>query len=381
MNLIKKIWERLPLPNNLALSFTWWVLVVLILLAVPTIPAILASPSVPSIPMTLSQPVFAQGLFAQKVFAQKVFAQETGKTKQGLSLSVSPPVVYLHVKPGGTLDHTLEVINNGNRTLIVTTNITDFRPDGKTGQPIIGSGSVFDKLINPNLDFDQPFELKPGENRSVNLQLKISQTAKQKEYPLTILFSAVASSSDFNNSENSSSVTGSPLAGVVGSNLILFVSPHEKNQGKLEIAQIKLPRLIDSFQPIIFEVLAQNTGANATPIFGSATVNNLFNQPISEYIFYPDYVLANSTRQVRGLEPKAELLDEQGKLIAEKVDKISTQLSHDAPLLIGPYKITIDLAGQTQSRLVIAFPFSILLVSLVGGLIYWGYNQLRKHFS
>ena len=168
-------------------------------------------------------------LLLSAAFPLSTLAQESAN-QNPLSLSVSPPVSYVHVKPGGVLDHTVELRNTGNSPLQVRMNITNFVPDGETGRPILGDGSVFDKLINPNLEFGKPFTIKPGENRTVNLKLQISKQAKQQEYPLSILFTATAL-------EKQSGQT--QFSGIVGSNLILFVSAHKQNLGQISLEEIR----------------------------------------------------------------------------------------------------------------------------------------------
>lgn len=298
--------------------------------------------------------------------------QKTAQEQNPLSLAVSPPVSYVSVKPGEMLDHTVELRNAGSTTLKITMNITDFKPNGKTGQPILGSGSVFDKLINPDLKFGQPFTIKPGENRTANLKLQISEEAKQQEYPLTILFTAAAIGSHAGQTQ---------FAGVVGSNLVLFVSEHKQNLGQIILEEIQAAKIVDSFSGISFSVLAKNTGQNATPIFGKASLKNFLNQTINEYIFYPDYVLANYTRLVRGTELEPDLIDSQGKLIPDKVNTLSTQFRHRPPFLIGPYWLKVDLAQESQTKLIIALPFSLLILTAAGFGILFGFKQLKKHLN
>jgi hypothetical protein len=290
-----------------------------------------------------------------------------------LSLQVSPPVAYLHVKPQETLRHTVMLKNTGTQALQITTHMTDFKADGKTGQPVLQRGQVFNKEINPELSFGEPFILQPDENRSINLELNVSQLAAEKEYPLAILFNAKTITD-----EGSKSNSTTQVAGTVASNLILFISESDENQGEIIPHQLKIPKLIDSFSGIKFQITAKNVGKNATPIVGRAMISNIFNQKIAEYIFYPDYVLADSTRLVRATALSPDILNSEGKLDPEKVKNLSTSLVYRPPLMFGLYNVEVQLGQQQRTVQVIAMPFSLVVVAGVGILIYVSYKKLLK---
>ncbi len=294
-----------------------------------------------------------------------------------LSLSVSPPVTYLHVKPSGTLRHTVMITNTGSKTVRVTTNVTDFTSDGSSGQPILQPGRIFNKQVNPDLDFGEEFTLSPQENRSVNLALDVSQLAAQQEYHLAILFNAqnIESAAIGNDQQQ---VGKTQVAGTIASNLIVYISEDDVNQGQLVIKKLNTPSLIDSFGGVKFDILAANNGGNATPINGRATITNIFGQTINEYIFYPDYVLADSSRMVRGTRLNQNLLNEEGKLDPAKVKSLTTQFHYRPPFMFGLYNLTINLGTQTRNRYVVALPFSLIVLAGVGVLIYLGYQQLEK---
>jgi len=297
-----------------------------------------------------------------------------------LSLSVHPPVAYVAVKPSEKLKHTLIVKNHGTHPLEISVNITDFKADGVSGQPILQPGKLFNKNANPTLDFGEPFILQPGRNHSVNMQIDVNEISPEKEYPLAIMINArsTADASSLNSETDSSY---SQVAGTVVSNLIVYIGEKEENQGIVKIAQLNLPKLTDSFAGIKFDILAENAGKNATLIQGQATINNIFQQSIIEYIFYPDFVLANSTRMVRGVIKKPELLDSEGLINPEKVDTLITQFHYKPPFMIGLYKLHIQLGEQQLEKQVIALPFSLLMLVVLGWLMHLGWKQLVKRLK
>ncbi len=290
---------------------------------------------------------------------------------KALSLAVSPPTAYLHLEPDESLIHTISLKNTGDQTLSVTMQLTDFEPDGISGRPILGTGTVFDKAINPNLSFGEPFLIKPNENRSISLKLDTAKLAVEKEYPLSVLFNAVSVNDPSNK-------TSAKVAGSIASNLILFISPNEKDQGDLIIENIDAPVIVDSFFPIQISLLAKNIGLNATPIRGQLKIKNIFNQNIDEYIFYPDRVLANSTRQVRGVPFSNAVLNKEQKLDPSKVKSLQTKFSYKSLFLLGPYEIEVSLAEHQRKITVIALPISLLALIVIGVLMYVSYTTLRK---
>ncbi len=307
-----------------------------------------------------------------KISAQESEVATQPKQTQPLSLAVSPPTSYLYVKPSEKIKHTITLKNNGSQTLQIKMQLTDFKPDGKTGKPLLSSGSIFDKAVNPNLEFGKPFQIKPQENRTVTLQLDASSLAPEKEYPLSILFHAKSIKTQANQT------SFSHIAGTIASNLILFISKSDKNQGELKIEQFKAPKIIDSFQPIHFSLIARNQGKNAMPIQGRAFVKNFLGQTINEFIFYPDQVLAKSTRQIRGTELEAEMLNEEQELIPDKIEYLSTEFKHRTPILFGPYQIEVQLDQDKTATHVFALPFSFIILGIIGVLIFLGYKQLTQ---
>ncbi len=325
-------------------------------------------------------------LFSQQSFPQ-VNAQQTTNQNQdeevvvpnsaALSLSVHPPVAYVAVKPSEKLKHTLVVKNHGKEPLEISVNITDFKADGKTGQPVLQPGKIFNRTANPDLQFGESFVLQPGKNHSISLQIDVNDVASEKEYPLAIMVNArsLASSENADSNQDNSS---SQVAGTVVSNLIVYIGESESNQGKLGIANLNMPLFIDSFTGIRFDVLAENTGNTATLIQGSATIKNIFKQSIVEYIFYPDFVLANSTRMVRGTKLNSDMLDAEGLLDPEKVDTLFTQFHYKPPLMIGLYEAHFVVGEQTQTKSIIALPFSLVVLVGLGWMMHWGWKQIVK---
>ncbi|HEX7017746.1 MAG TPA: hypothetical protein VF209_02465 [Patescibacteria group bacterium] len=293
-----------------------------------------------------------------------------------IDLSVSPPTEYIQVAPGKSISHTVTIEQHGSLPLRITPSIVDFASDGETGQPVLqfekGSSFRYLKIKNPDVQLGQPFSLNPGQKKQIVFQIEPPSEAVQGEFPLTLLFTAQPPT------ENTIG-TGSQVSGMVGSNLVVLVSTGQTDKGKLVLEKIRAPRLVDSFGSLAFSLLAKNNGRNATTASGSATITNWQNQIVAEYTFYPDMILAQTSRLLR-----------HGQSVeSDAADNITADFKYKPAFLIGPYTITASLnenglENQSQSLLsirVFAFPFSLLIVTLLGVVLYFCYRFLVLHAS
>jgi hypothetical protein len=289
-------------------------------------------------------------------------------TAQGTSdidLSVSPPVKYFHIEPGQkkTIGITLE--QKGRVPLEIVPSLVDFSSDGETGQPVLGDASDFRYLTVtlPNDDTETTsgtsFILKPGNKKNISLTLDIPTDAVEGEYPLTVLFRAKPDSS------STISQPGSKISAVVGSNLIVLISTTNRDRSNLLLEEIRTYKLVDSFMPLSFKLLAKNSGHNATTASGSATIKNWQNNEVAYFPMYPDMVLAQSTRLLR---TASDL-----EAASNDVSLIKNDFEYKPLFAIGPYTITATLEKHsndiletsTVTQTVFALPFSLVIIILI----------------
>ncbi len=294
------------------------------------------------------------------------------QAQNNLDLSVSPPTAYLSVKPGATLQHTVTLENNSNQRLEISAKLVDFKADGKTGRPILGDGSIFSQILQSKFNLDKPFILEPGQKLPLQIRLNINSSAAQKEYPMTILFTAKPA---FNANFNSS---GGQVSAVIGSNLILLISQANEDQGKITLDNLDYSRLVDSLGKIKLQLVAKNTGSNATSVEGRIIIKNLLNKTVAEYIIYPDMILAGSTRQARVLKNSLAEFNDQGQLKPEQQQTLQNNIIYKPGFLFGIYSIEIKLNDETSVVQIFAFPFSILLAGVVGLGIFLAYRKFSE---
>lgn len=279
-----------------------------------------------------------------------------------LQLTVSPPVSYLHVKPGMRATHTITIHNTGDSQVTVTPAVNDFSVDPETGLPILADELSFEHFVSLAQQL-QPIKLEPDQRAQLTLAIAPPQTASEKEYPISVVFRASQPET-----QQASKVTGS-----VASNLIMLVSPRNSLPKSLELADLGAPKFIDSFQPLELRPKIKNSGLSAATASGSAVIRNWYGTQVAAFELYPDNVLGFSSRPARALD-------------TNKPD--STQplpLRYAPQLLLGPYTITyvLDNDGtlETYQHTTIAVP-SLVLLALAAGtgvaVWYWKSGKTRN---
>lgn len=288
-----------------------------------------------------------------------------------IDLSLSPPTTYLQVTPGKTVTHTVILEQHGSAPLEITPQIVDFTSDGSTGAPqleLTKSPSFTHLTIQTApLQLGQSFVLNPGQKKQIVFAISPPANSPQAEYPLTLLFVAKPA-------QALTITTGSQVSGIIGSNLIVFVSANAEDKGKVSLKEIQTPRLVDSFGALAFSLLAENEGRNATTASGSALIKDWRNETVAEYEVYPDMILAQTTR----------LLRTGTSLEEDDTDLLSTDFRYKPIFLFGPYTISAQLAenGQTDdfnsviSVTVFAFPYSLVILLMLGSALYGTYKYM-----
>jgi len=289
------------------------------------------------------------------------------QTSTAFDLSVSPPVTYLVLEPGQTASYPLVIAHEGTISLTITPKVRSFRADER------GMGiQLEEEVVFPYLDpaqpnpFAEPFVLQPGEKKTFSVPILVPTDSSTNEAHLTLLFEGSAVTPPV------LGLSQADLTGAVGTNLILMVKTSEADQAQLLIKKYQGPHLIDSFSPITFQLLAKNIGPIAGIATGSASITTGSNKELANFVFFPDSVLADSSRHLRTLPADQTLAD-------ETLEPTFT-FSYKSPFLLGIYKVQVVLASSTQTSpsvgnfQVIALPFSLFFLIAIGAFLYIGYK-------
>lgn len=289
-------------------------------------------------------------------------AQGVTNNPPGLQLTVTPASVFFRLKPGASRLHTITLTNNGAQDVRVTPKLMTFRPDGTTGQPIIDEESDFPYIANRDAAF-APLVLPQAATAQLDIVLTIPDTAERREYPLVVLF--VSEPAHTLVAQSDTVVTG-----IIGSNLVVSIG--DERDFLLQVTDVKMTNLVDSFRGITFKPMVKNVGNLAQRIDGEVTISDWRGNQVAAFPLHQDMVLGLSTRAARARE-----LEESP----------TAPLRFKPAFLLGPYKVTTTLrsmqsetqpeqATSSYSEVFFAFPIVLTALFLVGSSVLL---LLRQH--
>ncbi|PIY80843.1 MAG: hypothetical protein COY80_00805 [Candidatus Pacebacteria bacterium CG_4_10_14_0_8_um_filter_42_14] len=295
------------------------------------------------------------------LMANKVGAQ----SNTGMTITVTPATAYLKILPGNRETHTITIVSQSSQVLEITPKVVDFRPDGRTGQPILSDTTNFPYLVDGTSHFP-PIILQPKERAQLTLAFNPPAGSPDKEYPMTVIFTArPASAVDAMNS-------ASEISGAVASNIIVLVSKEQEPPPQVSIKDFGTFRLVDSFGLISLKPIAENESFAAIVASGSASIKNWQGKPLAEFPLYPDSILGLSTRELRSFIIENTPENESEPLLVPK------PFQFDKPFLFGIYRIGLVLNTEEAEITLVALPFSIIVAILVGAGSYGAYTLVTK---
>ncbi len=274
-----------------------------------------------------------------------------------IDLAVSPPTAFLKVKPGSQVTHTIIVENKSVQAVIITPKLVDFHPDGKTGRPVLGKKLTFPYFKLPK-DGLKPIKLDIGQKAKVNLVIDVPTGAVNQEYPTTIVLEA--SNLDKSNKDTT-------VLGAVASNLVILVTDTEQPKTKLALKDVQLPKIIDSFKPLNFKLLAENKGQAATIASGSAVIKNWQGDELEKLPIWPTTLLATSTRYLETATISAFKQNDTQQKTDEIDIKPQTTFTTKKSRWLGYYQLEISLDnGQKEVYAFFALPIVLIALGFVG---------------
>jgi hypothetical protein len=183
---------------------------------------------------------------------------------QSLSLSISPPILEVLIKPGKSITQTYKLSNSGD-PVIITPKVMEIDENGIISNPQF-SAENWITLINTDVSINQPFLLQTNTEKQIILKINPPQKSAENNYYRALVFST-----SVNPIPNTSVTSFSQNLGTI---LLICVT----NSGLLEktakISKFDLPKIIDSFGPLIFDISVINTGKIYFRPIGQITLNS-----------------------------------------------------------------------------------------------------------
>lgn len=231
---------------------------------------------------------------------------------QQLSLSITPPLLELTIKPGKSVLIAYTVGNYGDPATLQA-KVLPFRTKDNQGNIVIEnefSGPVRFSLDNADIQMDQPFFAKPRQTKQLLLRIRIPEGAPDGDYYYTFLVESQPA-------PGTEGVSSTQAQGSIGSNILVTVTNSGRVDIKGKVSRFeplkgfvlnffgKKIKVFDSTDkiPVVLEV--ENEGKNVIKPDGDITLKGNFDEQAS-YSLLSQNILAGSKR-VLNATPSAEL--------------------------------------------------------------------------
>jgi len=260
-------------------------------------------------------------------------------------MSISPPLLRVHIKPGKSITQAYKIENLGlsDKTLVVS--IVPFSEADNFGNPLLNPKtsaswlSYFD-LANSQIKLDRPFTISAGSFEQLVLSFTAPIDAPLKDIYATLMVSTY---------ENTLGQTfqGTALRATIGSNLLITVSSEAFPNTILKIEDfspvgsgfIKMGNLYfaDSITPVKFNAMVNNEGNFLSETRGIFRVTTANNKPVHLEGILPVNVIAKSKRQL--LNPQGQSFEFAPSLGRIGLHKVSLEIKTDNSNTTGTIEI------------------------------------------
>jgi hypothetical protein len=278
---------------------------------------------------------------------------------QEFSLSVTPPITEILIKPGTEVNQIYQISNNGEAGLY-SIRIFPFSPNGDSGEININEqadtndnpeNNGWFSLLQPQVRFGEKFNIPTGSNTTVVIRISVPPEAVQKDYYYMVIFQS--------ESEKGIGESFSQSRGRIGSNLLISVVNDENPFRLAEIKEFSAPLIVDSLAKINYSVILKNVGRTLFKPDGKIAVSNVLSKKETALESAPQNVLAYSERKISCLDGE---------------DLIDCELP--SKVLLGLYKAKLSFKLDGQDKIyqaqvnTLALPFSLVVVLAVISIIF-----------
>ncbi len=205
---------------------------------------------------------------------------------QSLSLSISPPLLEVMIKPNKTITQVYKLINTGD-SVIITPKLYELGFFG------ISEDSKFSRekwisIVSNDIDFDKPFILGAGKEADFLLKIGPPATAVEQDYYRALVFSTTPNIP----SDSTVSMFSQNLA----SPLLITVTKSGIFAKAAQVINFKMPKILDSFDPLRADIDIKNTGSTYFRPVGNLTLTG----PIGHgtYDLIPSAILSGQTKKL-----------------------------------------------------------------------------------
>ncbi len=249
--------------------------------------------------------------FVIYIFSLLIFNLSEANAQQ-VSLTISPPLLELFIKPGKSVLIAYNLENLGDPA-ILSTKVLPFVPQGNQGGIKIKeefAGPIRFYLDNANLKLDDPFFLKTKDSQQLLLRIRVPEGTPNGDYYYTLL-------TETKHSKGTEGTTSSLAKATIGANILITVTESGQVDIKGKVAffdvtsryKLKLFgqifNFIESTDKVPVVLILENQGKNLIKPQGEIDLLGNFGER-AKFEILPQNILAESQRLTQAT-PSAEI--------------------------------------------------------------------------
>ncbi|MCX7956127.1 MAG: hypothetical protein N2593_03455 [Patescibacteria group bacterium] len=221
---------------------------------------------------------------------------------QQVSLSISPPLLETIIKPGKSIMIAYNLKNFGDPVYLLV-KVVSFEPKDNLGNIRLKKefeGPIKFSLDNANIQLENPFFLKTGDDQQILLRIRVPENTPQGDYYYTLIVETIPSGNLNNNSASYAKISiGSNILITVTDSGIVDIKPKVvifDVLSKIKIFNQKI-NIFDSFDKIPVVLILENRGKNFIKPEGEIILKNIFGHK-EKYKIIPKNILSQSQRLI-----------------------------------------------------------------------------------
>jgi hypothetical protein len=222
---------------------------------------------------------------------------------QNVSLSLSPPLVQVVIKPGKSVLIAYTLKNSGDPA-IISSQVLPFTASGQNGQIKVQTqmeGPVRFSLDNSNITLNQSFFLNSRQSQQLLLKIRIPEGITSGDYYYTFLASSEP--------PQGAGTNNSGAKVTIGSNILISVSPDGYTEARGSITELstispytlhlfgKTIKIFESTDVIPIRLVIRNEGQNLVSPEGSLILKGNLGEKAT-YDLLNQNILSNSERLI-----------------------------------------------------------------------------------
>lgn len=293
------------------------------------------------------------------------FIPDTGRVyADGVSLSVSPPLLQIEAIPPADARAPLTITNKSDQTVNLRIILNEFTDSGQNNGTLqyLGANDLFqgaDKnilqkvaLVDKGYSLDT-LTLGPQQQKKLTLRILLPKKEPYSDYYFSLIFLAEPNPSEQSSSQSDQQEENntSTARGGIAANVLLSVGP--KNNPKGAIEEFSTAPYIES-GPVHFSVRVRNNGSHFITPKGVILIKNMFGQTVGRIDLASSNILSGTVRSLFAIDSQATAVTQPEALWREK-------------FLLGIYSASLSVALSdngpiyTKSLHFIAFPITLLV--------------------